>query len=85
MSRIPGSRCPYCGGMMEEGQVKNWKGPVLWLPKETRPAFLSSRANPKKSQREIGSFTFRDGGRARGWYCPSCAVAILIDEEVRGA
>ncbi len=85
MSRIPGSRCPYCGGMMEEGYIENWKGPILWSPKETRSRSLRSHADPRKNQREIGTYTFADGGRARAWYCPACEIAILCNNEIREA
>ncbi len=72
---------------MEEGYIENWKGPIVWSPKGTWSFFQRFRANPKKNQREIGSYTFVDGGRASAWYCPACEIAILFnkDEEIREA
>jgi len=72
---------------MEEGYIENRDGPIVWSPEKTWPLFRHTRANPKKNQHEIGSYTFMDRGRARAWYCPACEIAILYnqDNEVREA
>ncbi len=69
---------------MEEGYIENRHAPVIWYPKGTWSLF-QFHANPKKNQREIGTYTFADGGRARAWYCPACEIAILCNNEIREA